>query len=58
MTKSFTKQILSTLLSCLLVFATTPFDASGQAAPNGSLGYSGQGAPLSADELQQLLGPS
>ncbi len=28
-----------------------------QPAPPGSTGYSGQGAPLSADELQQLVAP-
>jgi len=58
MNTSFTKQLLSTTLSLLLIIATTPFEAGAQQpAPTGSAGYSGQGAPLSADELQQLLAP-
>lgn len=48
------KQILSTTLSVLLVLGTTPFQAGAQAT---SGEYSGQGAPLSADELQQLVAP-
>src|SRR5882672_754757 len=58
MIETFTKQFLSTTLSLLLLIATTPFEAgaqqSGQQEPTGS---SGQGAPLSADELQQLVAP-
>ncbi|MFZ0592646.1 MAG: DUF3300 domain-containing protein [Bryobacteraceae bacterium] len=55
MTSNFTKQLLSIPLSCLLIVTATPFDASGQQpAPTG---YSGQGAPLSADALQQLVAP-
>ena len=58
MIETFTKQFLSTTLSLLLLIATTPFEAgaqqSGQQEPAGS---SGQGAPLSADELQQLVAP-
>jgi hypothetical protein len=58
MIKPFTKQLLSTALSFLLVITAVPFDAGGQQpAPAGSTGYSGQGAPLSADELQQLVAP-
>ena len=58
MTKTFTKQLLSTTLSLLLVVAATPYDAGAQqSAQQGTTGYSGQGAPLSADELQQLLAP-
>src|SRR5260370_33311673 len=58
MTKTFTKQLLSTTLSLLLVIAATAYDAgSQQPAPQGAPGYSGQGAPLSAEELQQLLAP-
>jgi hypothetical protein len=54
----FTKHLLSTTLSLLLVIATTPFEARAQqSSPTGSNGYSGQGAPLSADELQQLVAP-
>ena len=55
MMTTLTKQLLSTTLSFLLVVATTPFEAGAQ--QTGSPGYSGQGARLSADELQQLLAP-
>src|SRR5579872_120800 len=55
MIKIFAKRVLSTALCFLLVIATTPFEvAAQQSAPNG---YSGQGAPLSAEELQQLVAP-
>jgi hypothetical protein len=58
MIKTLTKQLLSTTLSLLLVIAATPGDAGAQQpAQQGATGYSGQGAPLSADELQQLLAP-
>ncbi len=58
MIRTFTKQLLSTALSFLLVITAVPFEAAGQEpAPAGSTGYSGQGAPLSADELQQLVAP-
>jgi hypothetical protein len=58
MIKAFAKLLFTTALSFLLLFAVGPFDALGQqqAAP-GSTGYSGQGAPLSANELQQLVAP-
>lgn len=56
------KKILTYPLSCILVLATIP-DApvlsqtqGSQAAPGGS-SYMGQGAPLSANELQQLVAP-
>jgi hypothetical protein len=52
---TFTKQLLSTTLSFLLVIATTSFEAEAQ--QTGSTGYSGQGVPLSAEELQQLVAP-
>src|SRR5260370_2064912 len=52
MIKTLAKQLLSTTLSLLLVVAAMPFDAQAQQA-----GYSGQGAPLSAEELQQLVAP-
>jgi hypothetical protein len=52
-----TKQLLSTALSFLLVFTTATFDTGAQSTPAGSTGYSGQGAPLSAEELQQLVAP-
>jgi len=48
------KSLLSTMLSVLLVIATTPFQARAQSAPTG---YSGQGAPLSPSDLQQLVAP-
>jgi Protein of unknown function (DUF3300) len=52
------KQVLSVVLSFLLIFTAVPFEAAGQQpAPTGSTGYSGQGTPLSADELQQLVAP-
>ncbi len=52
------KQLLSTVLISLLVF-TVPFEAMGQEqpAPAESTGYSGQGVPLTAEELQQLAAP-
>jgi hypothetical protein len=53
------KRLLATTLSVLLVIPAVPREAAGQqpAAPAGSTEYSGQGAPLSADELQQLVAP-
>jgi Protein of unknown function (DUF3300) len=58
MIQTSVKQLLSTALSFLLVITTTPFEAVGQQpAQTASTGYSGQGAPLSADELQQLAAP-
>jgi hypothetical protein len=58
MTKTFMKQFLSAALSFLLVMNAVPLEAqSQQLAPTGSTEYSGQGAPLSADELQQLVAP-
>jgi Protein of unknown function (DUF3300) len=49
------KRFLSMALSFLLVINAIPFEAEGQQpAPTG---YSGQGAPLSANELQQLTAP-
>jgi hypothetical protein len=53
MIKNFTKQLLSVSLSILVVFGTAPLDAQ-QA---GASGYSGQGAPLTAAELQALVAP-
>ncbi len=49
---SFTKQLLSTALSLVLVVSTTPCELGAQ-----QTGYSGQGVPLTADELQQLAAP-
>ena len=56
MIRAITKQVLSSALSCLLIITTVPFEAAGQ-QPAPTSGYSGQGAPLSADELQQLVAP-
>src|ERR1700709_1204396 len=58
MIKNFLKQLLSAALSILMVITTAPLEASGQQpAPAESNGYSGQGAPLSAEDLQQLVAP-
>src|SRR5271156_3493995 len=54
MIRTFAKQLLSATGSLLLIIATTPFEAGAQQpAPTG---YSGQGAPLTPEELQQLVG--
>jgi hypothetical protein len=55
MIRKITTKLLSMLLSLLLVVATTPFEAEAQ--QTGSTGYSGQGVPLSAEELQALVAP-
>jgi hypothetical protein len=59
MIRTFMRQLLATTLSFLLVMIpAVPIEAVGQQpAPTGSAGYSGQGAPQSADELQQLVAP-
>jgi len=58
MIRTFMKQLLSIVLSFLLVFTAVPLEAVGQQpAPPGSPGYSGQGVPLSAEDLQQLVAP-
>jgi hypothetical protein len=51
---NFAKQLLSTALSVLLLIGTAPLEARAQ---SGQAGYAGQGAPLSAQELQQLVAP-
>ena len=52
------KQLLSMALSFLLLLHAFPPETRGQQpAPTGSTGYSGQGAPLSANELEQLVAP-
>jgi hypothetical protein len=51
---NFAKQFLSIALSVLLLIGTVPLKAGAQ---SGQSGYSGQGAPLSAQELQQLVAP-
>jgi len=53
---TFAKQILSCTLSCLLVMVVGSFEVAGQ-QPAPTSGYSGQGAPLFPDELQQLVAP-
>src|SRR5579862_6700158 len=58
MIKIFAKQLLSSVLSSLLVITAVPFEgAAQQPAQTDQPGYSGQGAPLSAAELQQLAAP-
>jgi Protein of unknown function (DUF3300) len=54
MIRSITNQVLSSALSCLLAVAVAP---SALSAQQPSPAYSGQGAPLSAEELQQLVAP-
>ena len=54
MVTTFTKQLLSTMLSVLLLIGTVPLEVGAQ---TGQQGYSGQGVPLTADELQQLAAP-
>src|SRR5450631_2231330 len=56
MIRTLAKQLLSTTLSMLLVVTTMPFEAGAQQAAPPS-GYSGQGVPLTAEELQQMTGP-
>ena len=52
---TFTRQLLSTTLSFLLVIAAIPPEAGAQ---TGSTEYSGQGVPSSTDELQiKLVAP-
>jgi hypothetical protein len=55
MIRNLTKQLFATTLSVMLVIGSVPSEA--QAQQTGSTGYSGQGVPLSAEELQQLLAP-
>jgi Protein of unknown function (DUF3300) len=57
MIRTFTRQLLSTALSFLLVTTALPFEANGQQPPQTGATGSGQAAPLSADELQQLVAP-
>ena len=52
---TFTKQLSSIVLSLLLVTSTTGFEARAQSPPTPQ--QSAQGAPLSADDLQQLVAP-
>jgi hypothetical protein len=50
------KQICSCALSFLLVITAGSYEAAGQ-QPVPAQGYAGQGAPLSAEELQNLAAP-
>ncbi len=52
---ALTKQLLATTLSLLLVMGRMPLVAAAQ--QTGPSGYAGQGVPLSAEELQQLVAP-
>jgi hypothetical protein len=58
MIRPFVKQFLSVALSFLLAVTAVPFEAGAQQPPpSDSPGYTGQGVPLSAEELQQLAAP-
>src|SRR5580698_2228119 len=62
MIRNILKQLLSATLSFLLVINAMPFAVEGQQPaqvppPPADNGYSGQGAPLSADDLQKLVAP-
>jgi hypothetical protein len=58
MTSPFMKQLLSAGLAFLLIFPAVSSEAVGQQpAPSGSADNSAQGAPLPAEELQQLVAP-
>src|SRR5882757_1808873 len=55
MLRTVMKRILSTMLSLILVFIMVA--PAGAVQQSGENGYSGQGAPLSAEELQALVAP-
>jgi hypothetical protein len=55
MIRNITTRLLSITLFLLLVVATTPIEAGAQQPA--STTYSGQGVPLTADELQALVAP-
>lgn len=57
MINSLMRQVLSTVLAFLLAYTAVPDAAGQQSAPAAPTENSGQGAPLSADELQQLVAP-
>ena len=58
MSTTLPKELLSVGLSLLLLITLTPMEAGGQqpGSPDSNV-YMGQGAPLTADELQQLVAP-
>ena len=55
MIRNSTKQFLSVVLSFAMVIGVTRADSQSQ--QTSSTGYPGQGAPLSAEDLQQLAAP-
>ncbi len=55
MIRNFMRQLVASALSFLLIFHVAEREAAGQQPAQG--GYAGQGAPLSAEELQQLVAP-
>src|SRR5207248_9190299 len=58
MIKAFLKQVLAAILSLLLVVTAAPLDAvAQQSSPAAPTEYPGQGAPLSAVQLEQLVAP-
>jgi hypothetical protein len=58
MIRTLAKQLVASGLCFLLVLATGPVAAwAQQPAQQSGAGYSGQGVPLTADELQQLVAP-
>jgi hypothetical protein len=56
MIRSIAKQVFSSALSCLLAISALPSGLGAQ-QPAPPPTYSGQGAPLSPEELQQLVAP-
>ncbi len=58
MMRIFNRRLLTTMLCFLLLTASTVFEAGAQqSAPTDSAGYSGQGVPLSSEDLQALVAP-
>ena len=55
MITTLAKKLLAATLSFLLIVGTMPLEARAQEAEPS--GYSGQGVPLTAEELQQLVAP-
>ena len=55
MTTNLAKKLLASTLSFLLIIGTMPLEVQAQAAEPST--YSGQGVPLTAEELQQLVAP-
>src|SRR5579862_3513998 len=55
MITTLAKKLLAATLSFLLIVGTMPLEAQAQEAEPSS--YSGQGVPLTAEELQQLAAP-